>query len=221
MPDRAFIERRTTEVVLAGGTRIRLRPIVPEDKEAIRAGFERMSPESRYRRFMSPMDELSPEMLRHLTEIDYVDHFAWAAFDLDRTGEPGVGVARYVRVPGEPEVAEAAVTVIDEYQGRGIGTLLLQALGAVALENGIKRFRGYVLEENEAIRDLLQGSGATMTHDGPGLMAVEVELPGPDDDITDSPAYLALSALARGVAPRLLHWGALWEPAPPATRSSP
>lgn len=142
MADRAFIERRTTEAELLDGTRVRIRPIVPQDKERLVAAFERLSPESRYRRFLSPVDEITPDLLRRLTEIDYVDHFAWAALLADDPGEPSVGVARYVRLPDEPGVAEAAVTVVDEYQGRGLGTLL-QALGAVALEHGIRRFRGF------------------------------------------------------------------------------
>jgi RimJ/RimL family protein N-acetyltransferase len=207
--DEEFISRRTMEATLADGTRVRLRPIVPEDKAHILAAWQRLSPESRYRRFMSPMDELTPEMLAQLTEIDYVDHFAWAAFALDEKGEPGIGVARYVRVKDEPEVAEAAVTVVDDYQGRGVGTLLLQALGAVALENGIKRFRGYVLSDNRAIRELLEELGARVFHDGPGVDVLEVELPS-EDDIRGSQVYEALRAVARGEGPHLIRWGALW-----------
>ena len=209
MIDEEFIRRRTIEATLPDGTRIRLRPIVPEDKANILAAWQRLSPESRYRRFMSPMDELTPEMLAELTEIDYVDHFAWAAFALDESREPGVGVARYVRVQDEPEVAEAAVTVVDDYQGRGVGTLLLQALGAVAIENGIKRFRGYVLSDNRAIRELLEDLGARVFHHGPGVNVLEVELPS-EDDIRGSQVYEALRALARGEGPELIRWGGLW-----------
>ena len=209
-PDPEFIRRRTTEAVLADGTRVLLRPLVPEDGPKMVEAFERLSPESRYRRFMSPLDELSPEMVRKLTDVDYVDHFAWAALAVDEPGQPGIGVARYVRAEDDPQVAEAAVTVIDEYQGRGLGSLLLQALGASALEHGITRFRGYVLEDNRAMRDILKELGGTAHHDGAGIVRVEVELPI-GDDLRSSPAYRALRALARGEGPRLLRWGALWE----------
>lgn len=214
-PDPEFIRARTTEVILSDGTRVILRPLVPEDGPRIVEGFARMSPESRYRRFMSPVDELSPEMLRKLTDVDYVDRFAWAALAKDEPGRPGIGVARYVRCEDDPQVAEAAVTVIDEYQGRGLGTLLLQALGAAALEHGIARFRGYVLEDNRAIREILEEEGARTAHDGAGIVRVEVDLPM-GEDLRSSPAYRALRALARGEAPKLLRWGALWErPAEP------
>ena len=199
--DPEFIRRRTTEVTLPGGTRVRLRPILPEDKERLVDGFKRLSPESRYRRFMAPIEELSDEQLRFLTEIDYVDHFAWAAFDLDAPDHPGIGVARYVRIPDEPEAAEAAVTVVDAYQGRGLGTLLLEALGAVALEHGITRFRGYAREDNRAIREVLEPMGASTSHDSPGMLRVEIDLPAHADELRGSTLEGVLRAVARGDGP--------------------
>jgi GNAT superfamily N-acetyltransferase len=202
--DTEFVRRRTTEVVLRDGTRVRLRPILPEDKALLVEGFRRLSPESRYRRFMTPIQELTNEQLRHLTEIDYVDHFAWLALDLDEPAHPGMGVARYVRIPEEPEVAEAAVTVIDDYQGRGLGTLLLEALGAVALEHGIRRFRGYALEDNRPIREVLEAMGATTAHDSPGMLRIEVDLPTRADELKGSALAEVLRNVARGDGPVLL-----------------
>ncbi len=199
--DDEFIRRRTTEVSLRDGTLVRIRPIMPEDKSHLVDGFRRMSPESRYRRFMAPLAELSDEQLRDLTEIDYHDHFAYVAFDLDTAGTPGMGVARYVRDPKEHDVAEAAVTVIDEYQQRGLGTLLLQALGAVALENGIERFRSYVLEDNRAVREVLEPLGARTEHDSPGVVRVDVDLPNRAEELRGSPLYDVLRAVARGDGP--------------------
>lgn len=209
-PDPEFIRRRTIEAVLSDGTRVILRPLVPDDGQRILEGFARMSPESRYRRFMSPVDELTPDMLRKLVEVDYVDHFAWAALAKDEPGQPGIGVARYVRARDDPEVAEAAVTVINEYQNHGLGSLLLQALGATALEHGITRFRGFVLDDNRAMLEILGEVGATTSHDGAGVLRVEIDLPI-GDDLRSTPAYRTLRALARGEAPRLLRWDALWE----------
>jgi hypothetical protein len=89
--DPEFIRRRTTAVTLLDGTRVLIRPVVPDEKQRFVDGFARLSPESRYRWFMSPVDELSPEMLAQFTEVDYVDHFAYVALLADEPGQPGVG----------------------------------------------------------------------------------------------------------------------------------
>lgn len=198
MVDEDFIRRRTTEVALRDGTRIRIRPIVPEDKAHLVAGFARMSPESRYRRFMAPIEELTPAMLRQLTELDYVDHFAYVAFSLDDPEEPGIGVARYVRLADDPEVAEAAVTVVDDFHGRGVGTVLLQALGAVALENGIKRFRAYALDGNVPLLELAESLGADTGRDAQGTTRIEADLPTRADELRGTPLYGLFRAMARG-----------------------
>jgi GNAT superfamily N-acetyltransferase len=199
--DEEFVLRRTTEATLRDGSRIRLRPIRPDDKGRLVEGFRRLSPESRYRRFMAPIEELSEVQLTQLTEIDYRDHFAWIALSLEEAGTPGVGVARYVRSAEEPEVAEAAVTVIDDYHGRGLGTLLLDMLGAVALANGIRSFRGYALEDNRAILDVLKGLDARTHHDSPGVIRVEIDLPTRAENLRGSPLYEVLRAVARGDGP--------------------
>jgi GNAT superfamily N-acetyltransferase len=133
---------------LRDGTEVLIRPIRPQDKELLRDGFRRLSDESRLRRFMAPMRELGDAQLAHLTEIDYVDHFAWVAV---LAGEPGtgIGVGRYVRLRDEPEVAEAAITIVDEHQGKGLGTLLLGMLAATARTAGVASFRGYVMRDNQ------------------------------------------------------------------------
>jgi len=136
------------EFALRDGTRIVVRPVLPEDKERLRDGFALLSPRSRYRRFLTALGHLSDEQVRYLTEVDYADHMAWVALDPSAPTQPGVGVARYVRLPEEPTVAEAAVTVLDAYQGKGVRTILQVALAGSALEHGIRSFRGYVLAEN-------------------------------------------------------------------------
>jgi GNAT superfamily N-acetyltransferase len=203
-PDHDFILTRTSVISLRDGTRVKIRPVVPTDKQRFLDGFALLSPASRYRRFLAPVDELTADMLRHLTEVDYRDHFAYVALLADRPGEPGIGVARYVRAVEDPRVAEAAVTVIDEYQGRGLGTVLLEALGAVALENGIHRFRGIAMEGNTPIRDILTGVGAEVHHDSPGLVRIEIDLPRTDERLVGSPLYGVFRAVARGNGPVFL-----------------
>jgi hypothetical protein len=101
-------------VTLRDGSRIRLRQS-GSDTDLLRRGFARLSSESRYRRFLTPVPELSQKTVRYLTELDHHDHEAIVA--LDATGE-GIGIARYIRDPHRPEAAEIAVTVIDAWQGK-------------------------------------------------------------------------------------------------------
>ena len=152
-----------------------VRRVDPTDKDTIRAGFDRLGAESRYRRFLSPMPELTEHMLRYLTEVDHHDHEAMIAIDPD-SGQ-GVGIARFIRT-GRPDVAEVAVTVVDDWQGRGLGTRLLELLAARAREEGISRFTALVLATNADIIDLLGrlGSMHVVGHNGPSV-ELEAELP--------------------------------------------
>jgi GNAT superfamily N-acetyltransferase len=201
----AFIRRRTTEITLRDGARVRIRPIMPSDKDGLAQAVERASPELRYRRFMAPIHRLTEAQLRYLTEIDYVDHFAWLAIAADEPDEPGIGVARYVRLADEHDAAEAAVAVLDAYQRRGLGTLLLEALALRATQNGIKRFRGTALATNSQILDLLTAFGAVFSPPSGGEIAFELELPSRIEELRASPLYEALRAAARAPEPVFRH----------------
>lgn len=192
--------RRRDEVhaELHDGTRVLLRPITPDDRERLAVGLQRLSPRSRYLRFHTAVDALSDAQLTYLTEVDGHDHVAWIAVDEDHPEVPGVGVARYVRLAGEPTIAEAAVTVADEYQGRGGGTLLLGILAGEARANGIEVFRNYVLAENVAMLEVFDQLGATRELEAPGLYRVDLRLPTGDQAVPDSPAGRAFLAAARG-----------------------
>ena len=182
---------------LRDGTRVLLRPIGPHDRQRLVEGLRRLSERSRRLRFHAAVQELSDDQLRYLTEVDQVDHVAWVALDRDRPDDPGVGVARYVRVTDEPTVAEAAITVADAYQGRGAGTLLLGTLAGLARRHGIGVFRNYVLADNDAMLDLFERLGGTRELDAPGVYRVDLELPQADEDLPDSPAGRAFRAAAR------------------------
>jgi GNAT superfamily N-acetyltransferase len=163
-------------IALRDGSHIRIRQGQRADRELLLLGFEHLSPESRYRRFMAPMPELSEPMVRYLTEIDHHDHEAMIAVD-EQTGE-GIGVARYVRDPNRPEVAEVAVTVIDDWQQRGVGTLLLEVISARAREEAITTFTALMLATNEEMIDLLRQLGPIRIVDREAG-TVEIELPIP------------------------------------------
>jgi RimJ/RimL family protein N-acetyltransferase len=157
------------------GAQVDVRPIEPGDKDAMRDGFARLSPESRYERFLSPLDQLSNSMLRYLTEVDHHDHEALIA--LDPSDGRAVGVARYVREE-DPEVAEAAIIVADDWHGRGLGTALLHELAERAREEGIHRFTALVLARNEDMIDMLFRLGPAKVVDrSNGTVQIEAELP--------------------------------------------
>jgi GNAT superfamily N-acetyltransferase len=187
---------------LADGTVVTLRPVKPSDREEFDRQFRTMSPASRYRRFFTGIRELTPEMLDYLTVVDGHDHFAIIALadSLDLKSEHGVGVARFVRLADEPDVAEAAVTVIDDYQGRGVGRLLLQTLVEAARERGVRKFRGEVLASNEPMRKLLEAAGTTArgepTADGTLVFDVPIEA----SEGRETLPHRILSAVATSVA---------------------
>ncbi len=182
---------------LRDGTAVVLRPIRPDDKGRLAEGLARLSESSRSLRFMAPVAELTEDQLAYLTEIDYFDHFAWVAV-LDRRPDFGVGVARYVRLAEDPQIAEAAVTVADEYQGKGLGTLLVGVLAATARMAGIERFRAYVLEANESMLALLGEVGVEATHDSPGVLRADIPLV--PDLIPGSPTARALELATQEAA---------------------
>jgi RimJ/RimL family protein N-acetyltransferase len=156
--------------VLADGTRLLLRPIRPADKAELARGMQRLSVESRRRRFFTAKGSLNAASLAYLTEVDYTDHFAWVAVAAGEQGRPIVGVVRYIRAPGDIEQAEVALTVQDEYQGRGLGSLLLDALAVAAHANGVERFVAHVLRENEPMCKMLRRAGGTLDIDEPGVL---------------------------------------------------
>ncbi len=155
---------------------MRIRQWRPSDGELIHSGFYRLSPTSNYRRFLSASPVLTAEMLRELTDVDHRDTEAMLA--VDERGAEGLGIVRYVRNAERPDVAEVALTVIDDWQGRGLGTLLLEVMSARARDEGIKTFSALMLVENHRMRGLLERLGPVRVI-GRGRDTVEVEVPIP------------------------------------------
>jgi GNAT superfamily N-acetyltransferase len=171
------------EVVrLRDGSRVRIRPVVPADRKLFIEGFERFGTESRQARFLSLKKRLTDAELDFLTQVDHADHEAIGAVDV--ASGAGVGVARMMRDPQcSGECAETAVAVVDEWQGRGLGGVLLGRLVARARELRLERFRAVLRTDNRAMLALFQRTGDMRVRDREGgVTTIEVELPldGPD-----------------------------------------
>jgi GNAT superfamily N-acetyltransferase len=161
-------------VTLRDGSSIFIRPIEPDDKGAIVSGFEKLSPESRYRRFFSPLVRLSDRDLAYLTEVDHHDHEALIAHS--ELGEP-LGVARFVRGT-DPHKAEVAVVVIDAWHGRGVASALLTQLADRARAEGVRVFTATTLADNRDALGLMRALGEPQRIGSPSTTTeLEMELP--------------------------------------------
>ncbi len=147
-------ERWTSTVVLGDGSSALVRPITPADAPALAAFHARQSAESRYYRFFSPKPELSDAELERFTSVDFVDRAAFVVEERDQL----IAWASYERWNNRDD-AEVAFQVDDGHQGKGIATLLLEHLAAVARSNGIERFTAQTLGDNRSMLTVFAKAG--------------------------------------------------------------
>jgi RimJ/RimL family protein N-acetyltransferase len=173
-PRRAAFGPAGTQAVLRDGSRVLIRQVQSADAPLLADGFARLSATSRWMRFLTPKKELSPAELSFLTDLDHHDHEALGALD-HRDGR-GVGVARYVRQADDPWSADIAVTIVDDWQGRGLGTELLARLSDRAREENIRSFTALVAAENVAVAGLLRNACARLTGRESNTLEYEISL---------------------------------------------
>jgi acetyltransferase len=173
-PDIALDSQRWA---LAGGRIAHLRPLRPGDIGAEQAFFNGLSLDSRHQRFHFGLRELSPALLKLLTDVDQRLHRAWVV-EADEPGRPVIADARYVRGPAQPATAEFALAVADDWQGRGLGRRLVAHLAREARRQGVQRLYGEVLAENRRMLALMREFGARLqAHpDGPLLVRAVLAL---------------------------------------------
>jgi GNAT superfamily N-acetyltransferase len=182
---------------LRTGEEVEIRPVEPGDREAVRRGFNRLGEETRYRRFLSPIARLTEDQLTYLVEVDHHDHEALLAI---HDGEVA-GVARYVRDSSAKASAEVAVVVNDEWQGKGLGSALLNQLADRAREDGVTTFTAAVLADNSTVIDMLGALGSVHSEPaGSGTVNLEIELDGMDQ----------LEVLLRGAASGVMEFVSRW-----------
>lgn len=182
--------------LLGDGTQVTIRPIQPRDRDALLRAFSELGGQSRMQRFLMPKARLDEATLHYLTEVDGINHVALVAItdSLDLKQDIGLGVARFVRLPGEEDTAEAAVTVIDRVQGKGIGKILLAALTREARKLGIRHFRGEALKSNTTIQHILAEAGAVIRSTDDNTIVFDVPL---NDSHGDTIIQRTLKAVAQ------------------------
>lgn len=145
-------------VTLREGSEVLIRPIRPDDAPRLQAGFVRLSPQTIYLRFLESFKALSDKQAYAFANVDYQTRMALVASVPENGDEALIGVARYATVNGEPETAEAAIVVGDEFQKRGLGTILLLRLVDYARSQGVKTFLATVHSSNSLIMRFIKKS---------------------------------------------------------------
>jgi GNAT superfamily N-acetyltransferase len=168
---------RGTRVALRDGSEVIIDQVHRTDAQLLVDGFDRLSDETRRLRFLTAKPRLTDEEVRYFSQVDHHDHEALGA--MDPVSGRGVGLARYIREAHDPEVAEIAVTVADEWQGRGLGTELLHRILERANAEGIRRFSALLEADNDTMLQLLHQIGGELreTESGAGVVGYEVTLP--------------------------------------------
>ncbi len=168
-----------TPTTLRDGSTVLIRQVRGTDAPLLADGFARLSARSRQLRFLGPKKMLSAAELRYLTDVDHHDHEALGA--LSPADGWGVGIARYIRDADDPRAAEIAVTIADDWQGRGLGSELLARLSDRGRQAGIGRFTATVSADNVAMPRLLWKMGAELTGRSRGTVDYEVTLEPADE----------------------------------------
>ncbi len=169
------MEEPDSEVTLKDGARISLRTVGSCDRKYILDGFAQLSARSRYSRYHTSMKRLPEEYLDSLANADNLDNVVVIAHLTEQRPDRGVGLGRYVRLMDEDGAAEFSVTVIDEYQNRGLGTALLHYLVEHACHNRISVLRGYLLSGNELMMALLRRYSCSVRSAGNGTLCCEID----------------------------------------------
>jgi len=157
-PSSNSLEKYKAAVILRDGSTLHLRPIQREDEDKMLALFYRLSPHTIYLRFHHVLKQMSREEVRRFCTVDYDNTFALVATIGEDVEEKIIAVGRYYRLPRR-YTAEVAFVVEDAYQGKGIGTHLLEQLAIMARKKGIRLFEAEVLAENKEMMNVLKDSG--------------------------------------------------------------
>lgn len=180
-----------------------VRPIVPQDRSILEASFSELSAKSKYLRFFQSSNRLSKYQLDYLSSPDGKHHVAWGILDADSQLHKGVCAMRFIRLKDEQEVAEVAITVIDDYQGQGLSKVAFSVMNLLAARLEIMRFRHQVLHQNSVANQSLQKLGVLNSHVESGVYIKETPVFASADELPNDPQLAGLRKIMQLVQDRM------------------
>ena len=187
---------RPHTVRLRSGDVVRLRQVRPSDAPGLARAYSNLGEQSRHRRFFTSIPELPETTLKAAAEVDHENHEALVALAL--LSPEIVGECRFIRLADRPDTADLGVTVIDAWQGRGLGSALLRQLSERALEVGIEYFTAEVLAENRTMLAILPSLGRVETEPSGPVVTARIEIAEPPQQAQQEPLLGLLIAAASG-----------------------
>lgn len=148
---------------LRSGMQVCLRPLHPSDQDRIERGIMELSDRSRYLRFFSSFKIAPASVVEKLSAVDGVNHIAWGVVNLDGDDHPAIAAAHAIRNSDDPTTGEFAIAVLDDYHGKGVSRVLIAALFANCVEQGLRKLDIAVMRENTKAARLIAALGAEMT----------------------------------------------------------
>ena len=162
--------------VLNNGTVVCLRTITPDDEQLLRDGIAKLSAESRYLRFFSPVPILPDAVIERLVDVDGHDHIAWGAICTECEGQPAIGAVHAVRYGDGGRTGEFSVAVVDEFQGQGLARMMTAALLIHCLYEGLTVLDVHILSENAAAKRLVKSLAAEWTGESAGVAEYRLDV---------------------------------------------
>jgi GNAT superfamily N-acetyltransferase len=208
-------------IVLRHGLYLLLRPVTPDDSRIIRDGFNQLSNKTRHLRFFRAISQLSDDDLSRLTHVDQLHHVAWGAVEVQPDGLTGAALARFVRDPDDPCLAEFAIVVLDALQSRGVGTVMLALLLVLARSLGLRALQGVVLDDNEVMLGWMRSLGAEVVKEDPLVSVFELPVDSPLPPIPRARNAIHLEEVRTDLQALFdLSWSPA-APAPPRSETTP
>lgn len=166
------------ELTLRSRQNVWVRPVRPDDAGELQRAFALLSDLSRYQRFLTGTPRLTDDMASFFSTVDHKDHEALVALPTQSSREI-IGVARFIRYAKNGDEADLAITVADQWHGKGLGSGLLDLLSTRAREENVRRFTVDMLATNTAVRALVSAAGGHTEVDDGSLIAGHIDLTDP------------------------------------------